>query len=287
MIIADHLPTPAPVIQQSLKEPRVYLEHSNDAIDRRFATGQKAIRKAGALALAYFDRRDALTVETKADPQDVVSIADREVETALRTAIRHAHPDDGFLGEEHGAEPGDNDVLWVIDPIDGTSCFLAGLNSWCLSVALLVGGKLAFGLVYDPNADELFSALVGRGAELNGNPIRTGSATALADGLLGVGMSHRVDAAELLPFLGRLLNAGGMFFRNGSCAMMMAYAAAGRLIGYYEPHINAWDCLAGMVLIKEAGGWTSPFLDATALTEGNPIIAAATPKLGSRLQNML
>ncbi|MCZ4280217.1 inositol monophosphatase [Kiloniella laminariae] len=245
-------------------------------LKQRFEHAQKVIRAAGEKALDYFNRRDELTIETKADPQDVVSIADKDVETIIRGMTRELFPDDGFMGEEHGQETGKNDFLWVIDPIDGTACFLTGMRPWCISVALMKGDRIAAGLVYDPNTDELFAALAGHGAHLNGAPIHSQKSKSVTEGVMGVGISHRVPAAELLPFLDKLLSSGGMFIRNGSCALMMSYVAAGRLIGYFEPHINGWDCLAGIILIKEAGGWCSAFLDNDGLNKGNPILASAS-----------
>ncbi len=107
----------------------------------------------------------------------------------------------------------------------------------------------------------------------------------MTQGVMGVGTSHRIPPSELLPFLDQLLSAGGMFIRNGSCALMMSYVASGRLIGYYEPHINPWDCLAGIILINEAGGWSSPFLANDGLNKGNPILSSASG-IASDLQKM-
>ena len=100
----------------------------------------------------------------------------------------------------------------------------------------------------------------------------------LGDGVQGVGFSHRVGTETFIPFLQRLLQDGGMFIRNGSGALMISYVAAGRLIGYYEPHINAWDCLAGIVLAQEAGCICNDFLAADGLRQGNPIVVAG-PRL--------
>ncbi len=245
-------------------------------INLRFLHGKKMIKQAGEVALDYFNRRDELVVETKTDPQDVVSIADQNVEKIIRDLTREVFPGDGYLGEEHGKEEGSNDYLWVIDPIDGTACFLTGMRSWCISVALMKGDKIAAGFVYDPNTDELFSALAGQGSQLNDKTIKTYDITSVTEGVMGIGTSHRIPPSMLLPFMDKLLSAGGMFIRNGSCALMMSYVAAGRLIGYFEPHINSWDCLAGIILIKEAGGWSSPFLDQDGLNKGNPILASAS-----------
>ncbi len=256
-----------------------------NSINQRFFHGQEMIKKAGEIALDYFNRRDELIIETKTDPQDVVSIADQNVEKIIRDLTREKFPNDGYLGEEHGQEKGSNNYLWVIDPIDGTACFLTGMYAWCISVALMKGDKIVAGFVYDPNTDELFSALSGNGTHLNNQTVQTQEITSVTQGVMGIGTSHRIPPSELLPFLDSLLSAGGMFIRNGSCALMMSYVASGRLIGYYEPHINPWDCLAGIILIKEAGGWSSPFLENDGLSKGNPILSSASG-VASDLQKM-
>ena len=256
----------------------MFLNHDlvDEAVLNRFDHAEAVIRKAGQEALAYFRQRDRLQVEIKADPQDVVSIADRNVEITIVEGIRVRFSDDGFLGEEQGISDGSNDYLWVIDPIDGTACFLNGMHPWCISMALMIDNQIAFGLVYDPNTDELFSAVAGRGCFLNGQSVNTLNVDSVKEGVMGVGTSHRVPAAACISFLDGLLNAGGMFVRNGSGALMLAYVAAGRLIGYFEPHINAWDCLAGLILVKEAGGWTNHFLEGNGLLEGNVILVSAS-----------
>ncbi|WP_419905884.1 inositol monophosphatase family protein [Kiloniella sp.] len=257
-------------------DPQELSPETKIEIDRRFLHGKEMIKQAGETALDYFNRRDELIIETKTDPQDVVSIADQNVEEIIRKLTREVFPGDGYLGEEHGQEAGTNDYLWVIDPIDGTACFLTGMRSWCISIALMKGDKIAAGFVYDPNTDELFTALAGHGAQLNGKAIKAYDTKSVTEGVMGIGTSHRIPPSELLPFLDKLLSSGGMFIRNGSCALMMSYVAAGRLIGYFEPHINSWDCLAGIILIEEAGGWSSPFLDQDGLNKGNPILATAS-----------
>ena len=123
-------------------------------------------------------------------------------------------------------------------------------------------------------ADELFHACKGHGAWANGTRLQVKQARSLRDGVLGVGFSHRVKTPTFIPFLKRVLEDGGMFIRNGSGALMIAYVAAGRLIGYFEPHINSWDCLAGVVLVTEAGGVANPFFENDGLMKGNPILVA-------------
>ncbi|WMJ67041.1 inositol monophosphatase family protein [Klebsiella variicola] len=111
-----------------------------------------------------------------------------------------------------------------------------------------------------PTIASCFNTLRGHGAWLNDAPIRPHPATTVKEGVMGVGTSHRVTPADFLPFLQALLSDGGMFIRNGSGALMSAWAAAGRLIGYYEPHMNPWDALPGLVLMREAGGASNDFL---------------------------
>ncbi|MFM0643300.1 inositol monophosphatase [Paraburkholderia bryophila] len=246
-------------------------------LDARYALACKIAKEAGELAVQMFRNRAALEVEHKG-LQDVVSIADREVEGIVRKYVNEAFPDDAFLGEESAGGVSDallgERVIWVVDPIDGTSCFLNGMYAWCVSIGILVDGEPAIGAVFDPNSGELFHAARGHGAFVDAVPLNANPARTVRDGVLGVGFSHRVKPEAFVPFLDRLLRDGGMFIRNGSGALMMAYVAAGRLIGYYEPHINSWDCLAGIVLVREAGGIVNDFFANDGLLRGNPIMAA-------------
>ncbi|HEO8925507.1 TPA: inositol monophosphatase [Klebsiella aerogenes] len=246
------------------------------------------LAKAGAeLAFEYYQQREALAVEHKGnDLQDVVSVADKRVEAFVKQRITDAFAEDGFLGEESGTQMPDARVLWVVDPIDGTSCFLNGLHTWCLSLAIVVDGEPVVGVVYDPNHRELFHALRGHGAWLNETPIRPHPAATVKEGVMGVGTSHRVTPAQFLPFLDGLLSDGGMFIRNGSGALMSAWAAAGRLIGYYEPHMNPWDALPGLVLMREAGGVANDFLAQEGIRHGNPLLLASQT-LYPQLKNMI
>ncbi len=248
----------------------------NEKIAARVTAGKQIVRDAGNLALKYYNARDELIIEHKG-LQDVVSRADREVEDLIRAGIESAFPGDGVLGEESGmsaaADP--KDGLWVADPIDGTACFLVGLPSWCVSLAYIVDQIIEIGLIYVPCNDEFYVSQRGRGATLNGTPLVISPATSLQDGAMGVGFSHRCKKQDSLSVIDPLLTAGGMYYNNNSGALMLAYVAGGRLIGYYEPHINAWDCLAGIGLIQEAGGWVNDFLADDGLAKGNPILGTA------------
>ena len=246
-------------------------------LDSRYSLARRIAKEAGERALQMFRNRATLEIEHKG-LQDVVSIADREVEGIVRKYVNEAFPDDAFLGEESAGSASDalpnERVIWVVDPIDGTSCFLNGMYAWCVSIGILVDGEPAIGAVFDPNSGELFHAARGRGAFVDDIRMNASPARSVREGVLGVGFSHRVKPDAFIPFLDRLLGEGGMFIRNGSGALMIAYVAAGRLIGYYEPHINSWDCLAGIVLVREAGGKVNDFFAEGGLLRGNPIIAA-------------
>ncbi|MFQ5972304.1 MAG: inositol monophosphatase family protein [Alphaproteobacteria bacterium] len=246
-------------------------------IATRYNAAQEIAREAGELALEHFRNRDRLTAESKG-VQDIVSAADREVEALIRDRLGSSFPNDDFLGEESGLTEASRDSrsgIWVVDPIDGTACFLTGIPAWSVSIAYAWREEVALGVVADPCAGNIYGAARGAGAWLDGKRLSVSSATNVADGSVGMGFSHRSDPAEVISFASALLGAGGMYFRNGSGALMLAYVAAGRLIGYYEPHINSWDCLAGIALVREAGGWTSDFLANGGLYSGNPLVASA------------
>ncbi len=245
-------------------------------ISARFLAAQAIAREGGRLALSYFRNRDTLAVESKG-LQNITSEADLEVEALIRGRLEALYPDDGFLGEESGAKErsGDASGIWVVDPIDGTACFVNGIPVWCVSIAYLLGSEIEIGVIFDPNADELFATRHGHGASLNGAPMRVSGAKSVEDGTVGIGYSTRTSPQPVVTAIDRLLSAGGMYQSNGSGALMLAYVAAGRLIGYYEAHINAWDCLAGIALVREAGGWTNDFLAGDGLKRGNVIVVAA------------
>ena len=154
----------------------------SEALQARYRLACELAKAGAELAFEYYQQREALTVDHKGDDlQDVVSVADKRVEAFVKQRIQSAFPEDGFLGEESGARLPDARVLWVVDPIDGTSCFLNGLHTWCLSLAIVADGEPVIGVVYDPNHRELFHALRGHGAWLNDAPIRPHPATTVKE----------------------------------------------------------------------------------------------------------
>ncbi len=242
------------------------------SLAHRLAIAEALAREAGAHALRRFHRLDRLTVERKG-LQDIVSTADREVEALVRGRLATLLPEDAVLGEEHGMTEGASGAIWVVDPIDGTWCFLNGIGAWCVSIACVIEGRVEIGVIHDPCSGEMFAASRGGGARLDGRPMRVADARSLEDGTLSVGFSHRSRAEEVGPLIGELLARGGMYHRHGSGALGLAWTACGRLIGYLEPHMNSWDCLAGLLLIEEAGGFVNDFLSGDGLLAGNPVVA--------------
>jgi myo-inositol-1(or 4)-monophosphatase len=242
------------------------------AISSRYAFALELIRDAGDLALGYFRRRDSLTVKMKG-VQDMASEADLNTELLIRDRLAKAFPDDGFFGEETGRsalKPGQG--LWVVDPIDGTQPFVSGMSGWCVSIAFVADNELMFGLVNAPARSELFAGGVGVPATLNGAPVERHPARSITDGIVGFGYAPRVPPDTFLPIFGRFLRARGMYYREGSGALALCYAAAGRLIGFVEVHINSWDILGALAVAHAAGLKSNDFLADDGLYVGNRLV---------------
>jgi myo-inositol-1(or 4)-monophosphatase len=263
------------------------MDSPDDAfLDPRFSAAVAVAREAGGLALSHFRNLGALTVESKG-VQDPVSEADRQTEAVIRSRLTTQFPDDAFVGEETGATGVDPDRgTWVVDPIDGTQPFLLGLPTWCVSIAYVHSSDIRLGVIYNPVTDEIYAARRGRGATLNGAVMHVSGARRLSEGLTGLGCSARTSPQDLAFMAEHLRAAGGMFHRVGSGALTLAYVATGQLIGYLEMHINAWDCLAAILLVEEAGGVSTPFLAENGVTGGGPIVASA-PGVFDELRSVL
>ncbi|MER9653353.1 inositol monophosphatase family protein [Mesorhizobium sp. M0152] len=249
--------------------------------DARMQFAIELARRAGELGLKYFRDLENLTIESKGH-QDLVSQADREVELFIRAAIAAAYPQDGIVGEEHASVAGSTGHVWVIDPIDGTANFVRGIPAWCVVIACAKDGETVVGVIHEPSTGETFHGRLGGGAFVNGRAIRTSVATSLEEGSVGTGFSNRADTENVAMLVRMILTQGGVFFRNASGALMLAYVASGRLLGYVEEHMNAWDCLAGMLLVEEAGGTVVKPDPQTVLLDGALVITGGKgvfPKL--------
>ena len=258
-------------------------KNMRQSIQKKFQSAKTIAKDAGFHAMYWFRNNKNLKTEKKG-PQNWVSIADHEVEKMIRNKLVELFPEDGFLGEESGTNNLDAEGIWVVDPIDGTNCFLNGISSWCVSIAYVLDGIIEIGDIYSPCSDELFVAHRGNGATLNGQSMQPSKATSLEEGIVGLGYSPNGSIEATQKAFDYLLNNGGVYHDIGSCALMTAYVAAGRYIGIYEYKINSWDCLAGLCMVQETGGWTNDFLANDGLISGNPIIASSPGNKESMLK---
>ncbi len=231
----------------------------NPEILERYAQAQDIAGRAGALALVYWRSRDSLAIESKVSAQDIVSEADRAIERQIRAEIATNFPDDGCLGEEYGRTDGTSGFTWVIDPIDGTSPYLHGMPNWCVAIAVLRGVEPVVGVISVPTHGEEFAAMLGDGAMLNRAPLHVPEGIGIRNAVTALGCSQHTDPVRAARMVREITAAGGVFFNNGSGALMLAYVAAGRMAGCLSDHMMAWDCLAGLLIVREAGGRTAPF----------------------------
>jgi myo-inositol-1(or 4)-monophosphatase len=243
-----------------------------DADLTRLRVATALAHEAGAFARRRFAERPATLELTFKGRQDYLSETDAEVEAMLRQGFAASFPEDSFFGEEDGGSlEGD---AWVVDPIDGTSNFVRGIPHFCISIAHVAAGRVSVGVIYDPVRDELFAAARGRGATLNGRPLKVSGLDDLAVATVEAGWSTRLSNERWLALVAGLMAEGASVRRGGSGALGLAYVAAGRNDAYCELHINAWDALAGLLLIEEAGGRTCDFLAGDGLAKGNPVLGA-------------
>jgi len=233
----------------------------------RFEFAQTLGREAGAMAHRGFGQ-SAATLKGR---HDVLTAMDAEVERFIRRSIAERFPGDAVIGEEEGGADGER--LWIIDPIDGTANYARGIPHYCVSIGYLEHGVPTLGVIHDPSHDGLYAAALGRGAWRNGERIAVSPCDDLDAATVECGWSTRRSAQAYVDLVGRVLAAGGAIRRAGSGALGLVDVAAGRVEGYAELHINAWDCAAGIVLVREAGGFTNDFFGGRGLQAGNPLIA--------------
>lgn len=245
----------------------------NSEIDERLIFAKALASQAGELAQNYFRSIGDLVIQSKG-VQDMVSNADLEVETFIRKKLAHDYPLDGIVGEEHDNVASQSGYTWVIDPIDGTANFVAGIPAWCVILACVHQDETVIAAIYEPCHDELFWAASDQGAFVNETRLQVSQTTGLDAGNTGVGMNGRTPTKMVTRFIALLIEQGGLFFRNASGGLMLSYVAAGRLIGYVEPHMNAWDCLAGQLLVAEAGGRVEHQSADAMLVKGGRVIAS-------------
>ncbi|THF54626.1 inositol monophosphatase family protein [Ollibium composti] len=246
----------------------------------------QAAMKAGRSLSRDFGEVQNLQVSMKG-PGDYVSQADRKAEDIIFAELSRARPGYGFLMEERGAVTGDDDQhRWIVDPLDGTTNFLHGIPIFSVSIALERQGQVVAGVVYNPAMDELYTAERGGGAFLNDRRLRVAARTKLSDAVIGCGVPHlgRGRHGNFLIELRNVMAEVSGIRRLGSAALDLAYVAAGRMDGFWEDGLSAWDIAAGLLLIREAGGFVSDLnggqtmLEKGALVAGNEAIHRALLK---------
>ena len=218
------------------------------------ATAVEAALAAARIQKRYFRQNPEIQKKGRID---LVTAADLEVERMFRDLVGERFPSHAVLGEEAtGPSHGKTEYRWIIDPVDGTTNFAHGLAFFCVSIALEVHDRIEVGVVYDPIAEELFTAERGEGARLNGVPLCVSSTPTLVDALVVTGFPYSVreDPGSQVSVFAAFLREAQAVRRLGSAALDLCYVAAGRFDGYWESKIQPWDIAAGALLVTEAGG---------------------------------
>ena len=235
-----------------------------------------AALKAGRGLKRDFGEVENLQVSVKG-PGDFVSAADHRVEKSLLAELKKGRPDYGFLFEESGPVPGaDPHNLWVIDPLDGTTNFLHSIPHFAISIGLVRNGEPIAGVIYQPLTDEMFWGEKGNGAWVNDHRLRVSARRRLDDAVIATGIPHhgRPEPERFLGQLRKVMEVTSGIRRFGAAALDLAYVAAGRFEGFWEIGLKPWDIAAGMIIVREAGGYVSDF-DGTQspLNSGNLLAA--------------
>ena len=224
------------------------------------------------------DRTRDISIETKGK-NDFVTEVDKNAEGIIISVIKNAYPEHAFLAEESGQE-GQNDCLWIIDPLDGTTNFLHGFPHFSVSIALQNKGVLEQAVIYDPLKQELFTASKGKGAQLNNRKIRVSIKNTLDGALLGTGFPYNNESVMqqfIESYKNLFPNVAGIR-RAGVASLDLAYVACGRLDGFWEFNLRPWDIAAGALIIQEAGGINAELTGGADYMETGNIISA-NPKM--------
>ncbi len=240
-------------------------------------------REAGAVHMRYF-RGNELSIQSKFNDSDIVTAADKAAEKLLLDHIHAAYPAHSILSEESGAEPHSGEYRWVIDPLDGTTNFSQGLPLFCVSIGVEHNGTTVVGVVYAPYLDELFHAVKGSGAFLNGIPVNVSGKTCLEHSVVSTGfpVDKDINPDNNLDNVARIMPKVRGLRRLGSAALDICYCAASYLDGYWEMNLHEWDVNAALLILAEAGGDAMPFRD-----DRNVSIVAGTPSVRQQLSALI
>jgi myo-inositol-1(or 4)-monophosphatase len=238
-----------------------------------------AARQAGDIILRHVEQIDRIKVTAKSQEEYFCEV-DVKAEQAIINTIHKAYPEHGIYAEESGIQHENADVVWIIDPLDGTTNYLHGFPFYAVSIAVRIKNRIEHGVVYDPIRHECFTATRGRGARLNDRRLRVSKQTQLSAALLGTGFPFRNPtlAKRYLPTFEALFGKCAGVRRTGAAALDLAYVASGRLDGFWEFGLRPWDIAAGALLIQEAGGLISDFEGTENYLKHGDIVAG-TPKV--------
>jgi myo-inositol-1(or 4)-monophosphatase len=235
-----------------------------------------AALKAARGLIRDFGEVEQLQVSVKG-PGEFVTAADLKAEKVLRAELAKARPSYGFLMEESGAEAGtDRHHRWIVDPLDGTTNFLHGIPHFSISIALERDGEIIAGLIYEPVRDEMFWGEKGGGGFLNDRRLRVSARRQLGEALIGTGIPFvgRGDHGAYLATLGAVMAATSGVRRLGVASLDLAYVAAGRLDGFWEFGLSPWDIAAGVILVREAGGYVTDLAGGASMLATGDVLAA-------------
>jgi myo-inositol-1(or 4)-monophosphatase len=235
----------------------------------------QAAMKAGRSLSRDFGEVQNLQVSLKG-PGDYVSQADRKAEDILFTELSKARPGYSFLMEERGVVEGDDSQhRWIVDPLDGTTNFLHGIPIFAISIALERQGQIVAGVIYNPAMDELYTVERGGGAFMNDRRLRVAGRSKLVDAVIGCGVPHlgRGQHGNFLIELRNVMAEVSGIRRLGAASLDLAYVAAGRMDGFWETGLSAWDIAAGLLLIREAGGFASDMAGGQDMLENGSVVA--------------
>jgi myo-inositol-1(or 4)-monophosphatase len=231
-----------------------------------------AAREAGEVLREGFGWQHSVSYKGEVD---IVTEVDEQAERVIKEILLGAFPAYGMLAEESGRASGQEDARWIVDPLDGTTNYAHGLPIFCVSIALERSGEVIVGVVHDPMREETYLAQRGGGATLNGEPIRVSDTDEPIQALIATGFPYdRAEMPEALELFGRFAAITRGMRRLGSTALDLCYVAAGRLDGYYERGIWAWDIAAGGLILEEAGGKVTDYRGAGLNLEGRQIVAS-------------
>jgi myo-inositol-1(or 4)-monophosphatase len=240
-------------------------------------------REAGRIQIGYF-RSGKLDIQSKSSITDIVTAADKASEQSIINFIHEKYPTHSILSEESGEDGKTSDFQWVIDPLDGTTNFSAGLPLFCVSIGIRYKGETVVGVVFAPYLDELFHAVAGGGAFLNGNPIHCGNKVDLHEAVVSTGFPYdkaltpdnNLDNAE------RIMPIVRGYRRLGSAAIDICYVAAGNLDGYWEINLHQWDVCAGLLIAEEAGATIWHFR-----TDRNVSVLVGSPDIANAMRPLI